>query len=178
MDNVANRFRFRMWVPESGEGEYKIEAHMNYNPSFGKSITHTWEVMDQRTMDSTKYTKVYVNDVFSCPTDGSIWMQSTGLLDSTKWEDLTAEEQKVWLDSGKKKEEWKGKEIFQSDIVKDCLGELYVVVWPEKYITGDNEDIMAWCLDHVDNLHGLKGLDVQSSYEIIGNIYSDPNLLK
>jgi len=68
-----------------------------------------------------------------------------------------------------------GKEIFEGDVVKAYEGT-YEVVWPEKYITGDNEDIKAWCLNRTDNMTGLRGLDVQSTYEIIGNIYENPEL--
>jgi uncharacterized phage protein (TIGR01671 family) len=47
-------------------------------------------------------------------------MQYTGLKDNTKWEQLTKSEQKDWLNSGKTKEEWNGKEIYEGDIVKEC----------------------------------------------------------
>lgn len=47
-----------------------------------------------------------------------IIMQSTGLYDSTKFEDLSEEEQKEWLESGKTADEWQGREIFEGDIVE------------------------------------------------------------
>ena len=46
-----------------------------------------------------------------------ILMQSTGLLDNTKFEDLSEEEQEEWLESGKTSDEWQGREIFEGDIV-------------------------------------------------------------
>ena len=46
-----------------------------------------------------------------------ILMQSTGLHDNTKFEDLSEEEQEEWLESGKTSDEWQGREIFEGDIV-------------------------------------------------------------
>ena len=46
-----------------------------------------------------------------------ILMQSTGLHDSTKFENLSEEEQEEWLESGKSADEWQGREIFEGDIV-------------------------------------------------------------
>ena len=46
-----------------------------------------------------------------------ILMQSTGLHDNTKFEDLSEEEQEEWLESGKTADEWQGREIFEGDIV-------------------------------------------------------------
>jgi len=43
--------------------------------------------------------------------------QYTGLKDKAKWEELRLE-QREWLDKGKTKEEWEGKEIYEWDIVK------------------------------------------------------------
>ena len=47
-----------------------------------------------------------------------ILMEYTGLRDDTKWEDLTEEEQEMWLASGRTKEEWNGREIYEGDIVE------------------------------------------------------------
>ena len=46
-----------------------------------------------------------------------VLMQSTGLHDDTKFEDLSEEEQEEWLESGKSADEWQGREIFEGDIV-------------------------------------------------------------
>ena len=47
-----------------------------------------------------------------------ILMQSTGLYDNTKFEDLSEEEQEEWLESGKTADEWQGREVFEGDIVE------------------------------------------------------------
>jgi len=44
--------------------------------------------------------------------------QFTGLYDATKWEELTNDEQASWLATKKTREEWKGKEIYENDIVR------------------------------------------------------------
>ncbi len=44
-------------------------------------------------------------------------VQYIGIKDNTKWEQLTPEEQKVWLDSGKTKDEWNGKEIYEGNVL-------------------------------------------------------------
>lgn len=46
-----------------------------------------------------------------------ILMQSTGLHDNTKFEDLSEEEQEEWLESGKTSDEWQGREVFEGDIL-------------------------------------------------------------
>ena len=46
-------------------------------------------------------------------------IQYTGLKDNTKWEDLTKEEKDEWIKNGNTKGEWKGKEIYEGDIVED-----------------------------------------------------------
>ena len=47
-----------------------------------------------------------------------VLMQSTGLHDNTKFEDLSEKEQVEWLEFGKSADEWKGREMFEGDIVK------------------------------------------------------------
>lgn len=71
-----------------------------------------------------------------------------------------------------------GKEIFEGDIVKgytDCGWENGKVVFG-KYVTDNeqNEDIMGWCFSCKMRYHAL---DPQCSWEIIGNIYENPELL-
>lgn len=83
-----------------------------------------------------------------------IVMQSTGLTDKNR------------------------KEIFEGDIVEGytvCGLEAGEVVFG-KYVTDNkaNEDIMAWCFSCKERYHAL---DPQCTWEIIGNIHENPDLL-
>lgn len=69
-----------------------------------------------------------------------------------------------------------GKEIYEGDILQSEAYGKVEVVWPEKYITSDNEDVMAWCVSGPD-IMGLRGLDVQYYWEILGNLYENPDLI-
>ena len=52
-----------------------------------------------------------------CPVVKETVGQFTGLHDATKWEDLTDAERYEWIKSGHTKEHWKGRRIFEGDIV-------------------------------------------------------------
>lgn len=55
----------------------------------------------------------------------------TGMYDGTMWEDLSREEQGVWLTNthgADPAEHWRGKRIFEGDIVEDANGVRYPVV--------------------------------------------------
>lgn len=49
----------------------------------------------------------------------AILMQSTGLYDSTKFDELTPEEQRDFIKDHYSKELWRGREIYEGDIVED-----------------------------------------------------------
>ncbi len=59
--------------------------------------------------------------------------QFTGLYDNTKWEELTTEEQALFLYpllGGKhSKDEWKGKPIYENDLVKSDDGCVFIVIY-------------------------------------------------
>ncbi|MCJ1993786.1 hypothetical protein GYN24_04235 [Lactococcus piscium] len=104
-----------------------------------------------------------------------ILMQSTGLHDSTKFEDLLEEEQEEWLESGNTAEEWKGREIFEGDIVEIIYdGETFtgVVV----YDLGET-DFKA-TNNREDYGNNFQYLTVGESIEVIGNVHQHPELLE
>ena len=45
----------------------------------------------------------------------------SGIHDNTKWDDLTDQEKDAWLKADKTQEEWKGREIYENDIVTGDL---------------------------------------------------------
>lgn len=106
----------------------------------------------------------------------------TGLTDTTKWDELTEEEQKFWL-KNHTAEEWTGKFIFEGDIVRGvglASFRVGVIVWVEKIASfcfrykwrSDpvNQDwsSASWYLDQCTDTTSVK---------IIGNIYDNPELL-
>ena len=118
-----------------------------------------------------------------------VLMQSTGLHDNTKFEDLSEEEQKEWLESGKTADEWHGREIFEGDLIHYTYEgfDWYVpVVYREgrfevyhgtlstipvskipsgKYVTNIGNSIRMYRVEFTDMY-------------VAGNIYENPELLE
>lgn len=102
--------------------------------------------------------------------------QFTGLHDSTTWEELTEDERDKWAVYGNLPGEWKGREIFEGDILKvfnwghktknELLG-IVSVIWDEKGWGYSNH---AGCeCDRYDMFRNV---------EKIGSIHENPELLK
>ena len=133
---------------------------------------------EKRTVDvdviffETEVVKVTDNNFYQF--EDIILMQSTGLHDSTKFEDLSVEEQEDWLGSGKSADEWQGRWIFEGDIVEiiyDREPFIGVVVYDlgetDFKATNGNEDYS----------NNFQYLTVGESIEVIGNIYQNQELL-
>ncbi|MGG1444934.1 hypothetical protein ABE354_23365 [Brevibacillus laterosporus] len=73
-------------------------------------------------------------------------VQYTGLQDNTKWDNLTWQEQQEWKNKGKSQEEWKGKEIYEGDIVR-ISDHPFHVSWTVNgnYEVGYNEQMELCC---------------------------------
>jgi uncharacterized phage protein (TIGR01671 family) len=109
-------------------------------------------------------------DVFSW--DDVEIMQYTGLHDNTKWEQLTVDEQMKWLSVGKSKEEWKGREIYEGDICKNCD---YIL---DAHISDCRIELVQYIEDEACFV-GFNFNDGEGgSCEVIGNIYENPSLLE
>ena len=104
-----------------------------------------------------------------------ILMQSTGIYDNTKFEDLSEKEQEEWLESGKTADEWKGWEIFEGNIVE--------IIYDEEPFTG----VVVYDLGETDFKatngnedygNNFQYLTVGESIKVIGNVHQNPELIE
>jgi len=97
--------------------------------------------------------------------DRYIIMQFIELYDDTKWEELSEKEKEFWVRQGYKKNNWKGKEIYEGDIVK-YYKKIYKVVF----------HYGCFCLESKYGYEPL--IDIRGEIEIIGNRFENPELLE
>ena len=100
--------------------------------------------------------------------------QFTGLYDNTKWADMSENEREQWTLKGNMPSEWKGREIFEGDIVKIADFEKNYIV---KFTDG------CFNLYHFPNsMNGAKWGTIyrlieigKYLFEVIGNIHDKQN---
>jgi len=109
--------------------------------------------------------------------DDIILLEFTGLHDATKWEELSKKEQDKWIKDGHTASEWKGREIYEHDI----LG------WPRH----EYKQIVEFTEKHtsITEGHGSYGVETSFGYhfdswyklenaKVIGNRFENPELLE
>lgn len=103
-------------------------------------------------------------------------MQFTGLHDITKWEDLTEDERTKWTLSGSMPSEWKGKEIYEGDIV--VFWQPYVKEWQTRIVQWDHP-FAAFGLFLPNNKYCQESDWVKiQEIKVIGNVNQNPELLE
>lgn len=113
-------------------------------------------------------------------------MQYTGLKDNTKFNELSNDEKETWLKNNKKSD-WKGKEIYEGDIVEVTLKEYYsneqFTIDPDdevKIIGKVIFDIFSYRIEF-DDKTSIFLFEVDSNdidIKILGNIYTNPDILE
>ena len=102
--------------------------------------------------------------------DDIILMQSTGLHDDTKFEDLSEEEQEEWLESGKTAEEWQGREVFEGDILTSQDGADGLI---SRFIVKRDEFYTGFTPMNREG-YGFN----RTMCEVIGNVHQQSELLE
>lgn len=111
--------------------------------------------------------------------------QYTGLNDATRWEQLTDEEQKVFLskrnykeDRKNRKEDWNGKRIWENDIVvcRQYIGGNFVDYYIERGFVEMNHG--AFGLHRKQGYYRpFKDWLEDYEYEVLGNVFDNSELL-
>lgn len=103
-----------------------------------------------------------------------VLMQWTGFRDATSWDELTQEEQAKWLSSGRKADEWYGRDIYDGDIVR---------WWGARRKDDAPKYGVALYVQHEGGF-GIKWKDRMESVAcqcrhviVVGNIYQNSDLL-
>ncbi len=175
--------KFRTWHKKKKKWyNFVIDIfRLGYSNEMALCKTFGYDGNTNKTNDS-----FYKNDT---PEDYSELLQFTGLKDKTKWEDLAKDEQQDFMIENKfvdeitAKENWKGKEIYEGDIVID-INE------PETKEVVKFQDFGILPFYDEDNIYEdrkryIEGKECQTylfedieDVEVIGNIYENKELLK
>lgn len=164
------KFKFRVWASNSEypKGKmYYLGNGTNFLVNLNGDVLHS--VYNGRNNDIV-WARIGYNDV--------VLMQYTGLNDTTRWEQLRSEEQQRWLEEGCTPEEWRGKEIYDGDIVRWHIFDIgdeasqwqtMVIYW--------HTDKCAWWMEQLTtvafgvNYKPLEKNTVKKGIKVIDNIY-------
>jgi len=159
--NKEREIKFRAWS-KSSEKMYKLET---LQLEFGSHCANT------NICGATWLSR-----------NSTILMQYTGIKDNTKWNSLTAEEQLDWVSfDGNTDKNWKGKEIYEGDIVKtrkqNRLRDIMKYGLNGKMLENPTLVVFenagfyplnCWIDEAIKNLQ----------FKVIGNVYENKELLK
>lgn len=118
----------------------------------------------------------FINDV--------VVEQFTGLHDATKWEDLTNAERDEWIKSGHTEEDWKGRRIFEGDILCANTGIKWengnFIAYPQyaKVVYNPQKARFQISGKLGESHKALEQVVNKYNAVVIGNIHDNPELLK
>ena len=130
---------------------------------------------------------IFTSDTLPALREECELLQYTELKDCTKFEELSEQEQQFWLIKNKK-EDWKGKEIYEGDIVEIIFNEDYID--NNDYIEIEEGSIKKGLIIFYDGgfffklknkkfflfLYDICSVDIE--IKILGNIYQNSELLE
>lgn len=125
-------------------------------------------------------------NIFNYEIDQDTLCQYTGLNDNTKWEDLTESEKELFLsnwnyqeDRKNKVEDWKGKRIWENDIVRDKTGDIFRIYWSEQHLNYSAKCVKSTFSVFINQKWDLGTLlKSQIDVEVCGNIFDSADLLE
>lgn len=109
-----------------------------------------------------------------CPVVKETVGQFTGLHDATKWEDLTDAERDEWIKSGHTKEEWKGRRIFEGDIIEVDFDNDGPTIGKQKAFIEYSQHHTAFMVRPIKDWAFCE----MTEGVVIGNIHDNPDLMK
>ena len=146
-------------------------------PKFRAFLKDTNQIVDVESIFFEIGAVILTNDEFYQFED-IILMQFTGLHDSTKFEDLSEEEQEEWLESGKTANEWQGREVFEGDIIN-------INTTFRNPMTGSgtltlNKNFEVIFVNGMFTIEGSSmGIGKDLKYiTVVGDVYKNPELLE
>lgn len=160
-----SQIMFRVFDQEVGE---MVDQHMHvFGECFAFGRVEDW-IKNHREAKGDKTILERLNDM--------ILMQFVGLHDHTNWDELTDEEKDQWYN---REEDWKGKPIYEGDIIEICEGHL----WDNHYhiveYGGTVGDYPGFDLEPIldGEVNSLQEAFLNRSIKVAGNKFEDQNIL-